>query len=166
MLILLVGPKGSGKSHVGRLLESRLGVRFFHVEPLWLAYHDECARTGRDGRIAEGVRRIHPAIAEALETHRHVSVETTGASAEILDDLLSFRASHPVLLARLRAPLPVCLARIAARDPSHQIAMDEAGIRRVHELSDALDLDFDIVLDTAALGDEEILEAFGRFVRS
>src|SRR5688572_13495016 len=37
MFVILVGAKGSGKSHIGRILEARLGVHFFHVEPLWLA---------------------------------------------------------------------------------------------------------------------------------
>ncbi len=165
MLILLVGPKGSGKSHVGKLLESALGVQFFHVEPHWLAYYDECARAGREPSIAEGVRRIHPMIAEALETNRHISIETTGASREILDDLLSFRARHPVLLANVHAPLSVCLHRIATRDPSRQIPMDEGGIRQVHELSEALDLDFDVALDTTDLSDTDIVSGFAPFVR-
>jgi shikimate kinase len=34
MFIVLVGPKGSGKSHIGRTLERELGVLFFHVEPV------------------------------------------------------------------------------------------------------------------------------------
>jgi shikimate kinase len=46
MFVMLVGPEGSGKSHVGRVLEKHLGVRFFHVEPLWLDYYAECQRAG------------------------------------------------------------------------------------------------------------------------
>jgi len=102
MFVLLVGPKGSGKSHIGRILERRLGVSFFHVEPLWMSYHAECARSGRRPDIPEGIARIHPLIADALRAHEHVCVETTGASPEILDDLLSLAARST---AWSRAPL-------------------------------------------------------------
>ena len=164
MLILLIGPKGGGKSHIGRLLEARSGVHFFHVEPHWMAYHEECARLGRERSIAEGIRRVRPAITEALQRHRHVCIETTGASREILDDLLSFGADHPLLLARIHAPLPVCLERIAARDQTHQIPMDEAGIRKVYELGAVLDLSFDLTLENTSLSDAQIVEAFAPYL--
>lgn len=162
VLILLIGPKGSGKSHIGRLLESSLGVHFFHVEPHWMAYNAECARRGREPSIPEGVRRIHPALAAALQEHRHVCVETTGASREILDDLMSFGESRGLVLASIRAPLSVCLERIRSRDPTHQIPMEENAIRRVHEMGEALDVPFDIDLENVSLSDEEILQAFAR----
>ena len=160
MLILLVGPNGGGKSHVGRLLESRLGVRFFHVEPHWMAYHAACADAGRPVSITEGVAHIHPLIEEALEGGGHVCVETTGASAEILDGLLSLGRRFGLLLVRVEAPLPVCLRRVAARDRADQIPMGEAGIREVYARSASVELPYDVVLDNAALADEEILRPF------
>ena len=46
MLVILVGPKGSGKSHLGRLLERRFGIHFFHVEPLWMRYDADSQAAG------------------------------------------------------------------------------------------------------------------------
>src|SRR5512134_1557953 len=103
MLILLIGPKGSGKSHIGRLLESAFNIHFFHVEPLWMKYYAECREAGREPSIGEGVRRIHPAISAALGSYRHVCVETTGASREILDDLLSLGGTSNTLLVKVSA---------------------------------------------------------------
>lgn len=160
MLILLIGPKGSGKSHIGRLLEARLGVHFFHVEPHWMSYYAECAAAGRPVSIAEGIERVHPLIADALATRAHVCVETTGASAEILDDLLSFKERFDLLLVQVEAPLSLCLERIAARDQASQIPMQEADIRKVYALSTSVDLPFDIVLENVALAEEQILRSF------
>ena len=103
MFVLLVGPKGSGKSHIGRILEARHGVHFFHVEPLWLAYYDECEASGRRPVVSQGMDRVRPALVRALEEHVHVSVETTGASPEILEGLLSLRPRPETLVARVRA---------------------------------------------------------------
>lgn len=50
MLILLIGPKGSDKSHIGRILELSLGGHFFHVETLWMAYNAEVFSIARARR--------------------------------------------------------------------------------------------------------------------
>lgn len=153
MLILLVGPKGAGKTHIGRLLETHLGVHFFHVEPHWKSLMG----SGRVSCIAEGIEQIHPLIAEALQRGGHVCVETTGASPEILGDLVALGERVGLLLVNVRAPLDVCLERISARDQTHQIPLDEAGIREVYRLGDELDLKFDLVVENVGLTDEGLL---------
>jgi shikimate kinase len=60
MLVLLVGPKGSSKSHIGRILEQHFGVSFFHVEPLWMSYCAECQVSERQPVITEGIARYIP----------------------------------------------------------------------------------------------------------
>jgi shikimate kinase len=160
MLILLIGPKGSGKTHIGRLLARRWGVHFFRVESHWMRYHTECTVAGRPVRIDEGIERIHPAIIHALSTYEQVCVETTGASPEILDSLLLIGERFGRILVQVRAPLSLCLTRIAARDPSRQIPMQDENIRTVHALSSAVDLPFDITLENIDLSEEQILRPF------
>ena len=160
MLVLLVGPKGSGKSHAGRLLQARLGVHFFHVEPLWMGYHAECRSAGREPVISDGIARVHPQIAQALREHGDVCVETTGASTEILQSLLSLASPSQRLVVRLRAPLDVCMTRIASREPTHQISMDEETIRKAHALSEALQLSPDITIENTFLTDAQLLAHF------
>lgn len=161
MLILLIGPKGSGKSHIGRVLEARLGVHFFHVEPLWMAFHAECAHAGRPVEFPAGISRVHPRIAEALASHQNVCVETTGASREILEDLMRLADAHGLLRVKVQAPLAVCLERIRTRSQKHQIPMQEDLIRCVYELAAALELPFERVIDNDDLSDDEIVECLG-----
>lgn len=160
MLILLVGPKGSGKSHIGRTLERRLGVVFFHVEPLWMDYYAECKVTGRPPTIPEGISRVHPHIAAALAVCAEVCVETTGASSEILNGLLQISPASERLVARVDAPLELCLRRIATREQANQIPMDVEMVRKVHALSTAAPLQPDLTLDNIALGEDDIVSAF------
>ncbi len=160
MLVLLIGPKGSGKSHIGRLLEAKLGIHFFDVEPHWMSYHAACAATGRPVRMAEGIEHVRPAIVDALATHEHVCVETTGASREILDDLLALGDRFGLLLVRVEVPLELCLDRIASRDQANQIPMQEDAIRHVHALSATVGLPYAITLENVGLTDEEVLRPF------
>lgn len=162
MFVILVGPKGSGKSHIGRVLAARLGVHFFHVEPLWLAYHRNCREAGRQPTIAEGIAEVHPALAHALDQHPHVCVETTGASSEILDALLSLRPRSEIVIARVMAPLELCLQRIGTRDQTDQIPLETEAIRKVHAMSESLNLESDIALSNMRLTEQEIVEPFRR----
>ncbi len=160
MFVLLIGPKGSGKSHIGRRLEKHLGVEFFHVEPLWLRYFAECEAAGRSPVIAEGASRINPLIAKALQRHDHVCVETTGASPEILNALLSWTEPSDRLVARISAPLELCLERVASRDQANQIPMSQESVRKVHELSMSAEFHPDLALENVDLTDSEIVSAF------
>jgi shikimate kinase len=160
MLIVLIGPKGSGKSHIGRVLEKRLGILFFNVEPFWMSYYAECQTAARQPVISEGIAKTHPRIAETLRAHEHVCVETTGASAEILNDLLSLEQPAKTLIARVSAPLQLCLERIARRDQRKQIPMDVATIRKIHGLSESVQLQPDLLLDNAPLTEDEIISLF------
>ncbi len=160
MLILLIGPKGGGKTHVGRLLERRYGVHFFHAERHWMVYHARCKDLGVTPNIAEGIQSVHPLLEDALRSYPRVSVETTGASREILDDLSTLRCPVPILRVRLVTPLQVCLQRVASRDASAQIPADRAMIERVHRLNEELDLPWDLVLENTDLSEQEIVEAF------
>lgn len=165
MLFLLVGPKGTGKSHVGRLLERTHGIRFFHVEPLWMQFNAACRDAGRSGSIAEGLLAVLPAVRDALAADPHVSVETTGASAEILEALLGLAGPAATFVIRVRAPLSTCLERIARRDPTHQIPMEEERIREVYRLGEECAIACDVELRNEALADAEILAAVRRSPR-
>lgn len=165
MFVLLIGPKGSGKSHIGRLLERHLGVHFFHVEPLWMAYYADCRAAGQEPSIPEGVRVVHPRIQEALATHKHVCVETTGASPEILNDLLSLAPAKETLTVRLAVPLDLCLERVASRDQTHQIPMDVENIKKVYQLSTSAEIDTTLVLENLALSEAEIVPLFESALR-
>jgi len=160
VFVVLVGPKGSGKSHIGRVLEQKLGVHFFHFEPLWIAYYSQCKAAGHEPTVPGGISVVHPKIKEAIRTHEHVCIETTGASPEILADLLSLASARDTLVARINVPLELCLERINSRDQTHQIPMDVETVKRVYRLSTAANVHSALILDNTALSEAEIVALF------
>jgi len=66
--------------------------------------------------------RVHPRIREALEVHRAVCVETTGASAEILIDLPDTAIVEAFATALARSAPPV--ARVTVRHRELEDAFD------------------------------------------
>ena len=122
-----------------------------------MAYLSECRETGRLPVIPEGIARIHPEIRQALAEHRSMSVETTGASQEILDGLMRLCPREKMIIVRISAPADLCLQRAEPRKSTHQIPLDA---ETINAMSDAAWVDADLQITNEALSDEEIVAAF------
>jgi shikimate kinase len=146
-LILLVGPKGAGKSTIGRMIEAELGARFVEVEAIAKAV---LAQSG--GTIDEGyARRAFAAIVAHLATlapaHPLLVIETTGASSGTAELLAALRAQHTVRIVRVDARADLCDARIASRDAARHVAVPAGLVREMYLRSTSLELPWDLVLD-------------------
>jgi len=134
-LILLVGPRGAGKSTIGRLLEAELGARFVEVEAI--------ARAAI--RQAGGARGAHDAIvahlAAAGAEHPLLVAETTGAASGMAGFVAALRAQHTVRIVRVDASAELCAARSGATDAPPGL------VRELYLRSTSLELPWDLVLD-------------------
>ena len=135
MLIVLIGPKGSGKSHVGRLLAQQFGIHFVDAELHWMEYYARCALAGVDHDIGEGAELIRAHVQETLVSAEDVCVETTGVSYVVLSAFLALRPAEQTRIVRLSAPLDLCLQRIEQRDPAVHVPVGIAQIERMHASS-------------------------------
>lgn len=147
-LLILVGPKGSGKTHIGTVLERHLGIRFLRVEPIFRAH-----RNG-PGAMAEVEREIDRALAEAGV----VAIESTGAAPDLVEYWRG-RYEH-VVLARVCASDETCFRRFLERDASAHIPVSDDRFREVNERAAQASFDWDCELDNErALTDEDIVRA-------
>jgi shikimate kinase len=159
-ILLLVGPKGVGKTTIGRALEQEAGVYFLEVE--------EIARrvlAAMGGVIDEAyARRTFDEVVSAVESissgHRAIVIETTGASEETPRLIEGLRRLHRVRLIRVHADADVCSKRIAERDSTRQVDVPPELIRKMQALSEALELPWDLELDNdPPLAAEEVRRA-------
>jgi predicted kinase len=155
-ILLLVGPKGSGKTHVGALLERALGVPYVRVEAIFLGL----AARGLAGPALEaaGFGRAVEAVGEALAAAGRACLDTTATAPSFPASLEALRALAPVTLVAVRAPPETCLARIRARDAAAHLPATEERIRAINEAAARVALPWDLVLENGdGLGDEAIL---------
>lgn len=78
IVFVLIGPKGSGKTHVGRLLEKECGIRFLSVEKLGLENIQKSKLKDLD-LLKEGFLLEEQEIDRILGSEMAVSFENTGA---------------------------------------------------------------------------------------
>lgn len=167
LVILLFGPKGAGKSTIGRVLERELGGHFLEVEAI--AKRVLAAAQGViDEAYAERALNAIVAEVERISTrHTFIVIETTGASKHTSCFIESLRRKHEVRLVRVRAEKRVCAERIARRDAARQIDVSSEMIERMHERTEAWGLPWDIELENdAPLTEEQILERLRPLLRT
>ena len=146
----MIGPKGSGKTYLGRLLQARLAVGFVDVEAVFRGLPDPT-------RVSEGYDRVAGLVAERLQSEPAVSLELTGAAPETAGLLDGLGRIGTLRRVRVTAPLELCLARIAHRDADVHLPASEEVIRKVHAISDGLELAFDLTIESGRDDEETVL---------
>lgn len=163
-VFILIGPKGAGKSHIGRLLQQEMGIQFIDVEPIFLAYRQAYRQETVEAELREPLRRIRASIDELLQTHEAISFETTAATPLLLEFISELKRQYTTCLIRVNAPLDICLDRVASRDQTVHLPAPEELVTKVYEITTGLRLDFDVELDNVGLSDAAILRAVSGLV--
>jgi shikimate kinase len=124
-VILLVGPKGAGKSTLGHLIQEELDVRFVRVEPLFLAVRAELGASHSDFERC-GFQAVVERLRDELRSHDTICFESTGAS-DLLESVIAKLAPvATVLPVKAQADPEQCLERVRTRDRSiHMPVLDD-----------------------------------------
>jgi shikimate kinase len=145
-IIVLVGPKGSGKTFIGTLVSEQLGCRFLRVEPIFL---ENMARSRLTGMALdeEGYACVLAAVASELSAASCLIIESTGASEAFPAFLGELRSRYEVVLVSIRAPLEVCLQRVRDRDQAKHIPVSDDRVLEINTRASRLQLAWDLELE-------------------
>jgi hypothetical protein len=78
-VIVLVGPKGAGKTTIGRFLAAELGISFLDVEPLFLEVRSRLGPSHPDLE-RQGFESVLASLKDALMRCDSACFDSTGAS--------------------------------------------------------------------------------------
>lgn len=166
-LLILVGPKGAGKTTLGRILEQRLGVHFLHVEPIAQRVLAACGGVVDEHYARRSFQAILDAVDAAARACGALVIESTGASTESGSFFAALRERCDVRLIRVHAARATCDARIAARDPTHQVQVPPELVAKMYERSVALSLPWDLEFDNdASLSPDALVAAVRPLLRT
>lgn len=116
-LVILVGPRGSGKTTLGSSLSEVFPVHFLLVESnLELSIGEDMSQnnTRKYKSEQDASQGVLNQLIEASKLYPVLLIESTGA--ELASELGKYKRLFDVSLVRVRAPLEVCLARARIRD--------------------------------------------------
>lgn len=161
---VLIGPKGSGKTHIGSILEKEIGLKFLSVEKLGLENIQKSKLIGEE-LIKEGFHQEEAAIDEILKSNNAVSFESTGAHPYLQNILSSLCTKYSVKLIKIFSPLEKCYERIKHRDHSLHIPVSEEFLRWINEGAANVNFKWDLEIDNSTeLNPKEIILAFRSIV--
>ncbi|MGA0603128.1 AAA family ATPase [Caulobacter sp. KR2-114] len=158
-VVVLVGPKGAGKSYLAGRMRDELGYGYVDAERIWLQLRAEGDHVGA-AFDDEGQRRILSEISERLRTSTAVVTESTAAAPWFAAFIARLEALAPVEFIRVVAPLDACLARIERRDGAAHLPASVDLIRRVHAHAEGVSLPWSLVVENRSPEDAD------RFLRS
>ncbi len=157
-VIVLVGPKGAGKSTIGRFLAAELGISFLDVEPLFLEVrarlgpsHPDLERQGFESVLAD--------LKDALACCDTVCFDSTGASVHfpwLLSELGKLARVVPV---RVLADPAQCVERIRGRDAAVHIPVAAEHIERINAIAARVALFWAAEIDNHGEFDSALIRA-------
>lgn len=151
-VIVLVGPKGAGKSTIGQFLATELGIHFLRVEPLFIALRDQIGASHSDFE-ERGFEAVFGCVVHALAHHSVVCFESTGASQAFPGLLARLRATARVIAVKVHASSGQCLDRIKTRDLSIHIPVSDDRAQQVNIAAELVTLQWAAEIDNSGAFD-------------
>lgn len=152
-LYMLIGPKGSGKTHIGTLVDRHTDIRFIRVEPIWLSL-----QPGEDGW-----KKVEHVIDTTFETHAAVMIESLGAGDGFRGFHASLARKYPIKMIRVVADLGTCLERARTRGTADHIAVSDDKVVEYNEIAARVHYDWALEIhNDPPASDDAILAALHR----
>lgn len=152
ILYMLIGPKGSGKTHIGTLVDRSTGIRFLRVEALWLSL-----QPGEDGW-----KKVEAAIDELFQVHDRVMIESLGVGEGFRAFHASLMKKYALRMIRVHAALDTCLERVRHRNRLEHIPVSDEKVMEYNQAAAGMSYDWVLEIDNnQPLSDEELLRAVG-----
>jgi len=147
-VIILVGPKGSGKTTIGALLASEFGIQFVRVESLFL---EVGAHIGSSHPSFErcGFERVLSTLRRTLSQHDSVCFESTGASQHFLWLVNELAHIASVFLVRIVATQDQCTDRIRNRNPLLHIPVSDDRVAEINSRAVTVNLAWAAEIDNS-----------------
>ena len=149
-LFKLIGPKGSGKTHIGMLVSQHTDIVFLRVEPIWLSLQPD----------ENGWKKNEAVIDAMFEKHNKIMIESLGVSEGFSKFHASLAGKYSIKLIRVYADSATCLLRVKTRDNTEHIAVSDDKVVEFNQLASAVTYPWDLEINNnVPAADKDILSA-------
>lgn len=169
-VVVLVGPKGTGKTHIGSLLErsNPHQIHFVRVEAIFMRIQKEEPTADMSHLADLCYQETAAEVASVLSKHQKgvAVLEVTGVAPQLPSLTETLQSRHNVRFVQVKTPLDACLKRVQERDASQQVAVSEERVSHINQLAAAVEYPWALVVDnTSFRSDSELLELFAQVLQ-
>lgn len=147
---MLIGPKGSGKTHIGELVDQHTDIAFLSVEPLWLTLKPN----------EDGWKKVKTFIDAMFRKHDKVMIESLGAGEAFSKFYASLARKYAIKMIRVYANLETCFSRVKTRNAAQHIPVADDKITEYNKIAADVHHNWDLEIDNdSPVADTDIIEA-------
>jgi hypothetical protein len=147
---MLIGPKGSGKTYIGTLVEKETDISFLGVENIWLSLNAE----------KDGWQKVEQEIDKVFESCNKLMIENLGVGEDFNRFHDSLNKKYKVQLIRVYSDPNICLDRVMNRDKKKHISVSDEKVVEYNKIAAQVKLDWDIEINNnGPASDSEIIRA-------
>ena len=150
ILYFLIGLKGSGKTHIGNLVNAQTDIRFLRVESIWMSL-----QPGENGW-----QKVEQAIDQQFLTDKKIMVESLGVGEGFQAYFQSLSRKYSIKLIHIVADKETCLQRVRTRNQTEHMNISDAQVKQYNDLAADVHLHWDLeIINDPPCSDERILSA-------
>ena len=147
---MLIGPKGSGKTHIGTLVNRHTDIVFLRVEPIWLSLNP-----GEDGW-----QKVEATLDIMFQEHDKVMIESLGVGEGFGKFRASLAKKYSIKMIRVYADLETCFTRVKTRNNAEHIPVSDDRVTEFNKIASAVTYHWDLEINNnEPISDEELMEA-------
>lgn len=148
-LYMLIGPKGSGKTYIGQLVENQTDISFLRIENIWLALKPN----------ENGWFKVEEAIDTEFTKCGKVMIENLGAGNEFDKFRKSLDSKYNLKIIRVKTDLKTCLYRVKNRCGEDHIPVSDSKVEEYNEIASKVELNWSLEIDNnGPASDTEIIK--------
>lgn len=149
-LFMLVGPKGSGKTHIGTLVNQHTDIVFLRVEPFWLSLKPD----------EDGWKKVEAAIDAIFQKQDKVMIESLGIGEGFGKFHASLAEKYSIRMIRVYADLETCFTRVKTRNNAEHIPVSDDRVAEFNKIASVVTYDWDLEIDNnGPASDKDIINA-------
>ena len=149
-LFMLIGPKGSGKTYIGTLVNQHTDIIFLRVEPIWLSLKPD----------EDGWQKVETTIDAMFQDHDKVMIESLGIGEGFAKFRASLAEKYSIKMIRVFADLETCFTRVKTRNNAEHIPVSDDKVTEFNQLASLVTHNWDLEINNNdAIPDNNIVNA-------
>lgn len=141
-----MGPKGSGKSHIGRELENLFRIKYVRIEAIWQKLKEKRTDFLTPEYIQEG-RKLTLALIEDNLKSGHVCIEASGVGEDWDQYVSDLRKISDIFFVKIICSLKECRHRATVRDQSLQVQISDEIFEDINNKAQSVELNWSAVIN-------------------
>jgi shikimate kinase len=164
IIYLLIGPKGSGKSFIGTLMECQFNIKFVRVED-WMKDIKKDRQINDESYISDAFQAIEAGVRNVLKQHSKIVFESTGLSSYFDRMLNNLSANFKVITIKVNADDALCIERVKNRDTAIHINVSDNEVQSLNGQVKAKNIITDYSLDNNNKNINELSVELGKIIK-